>query len=328
MMKKRWLALVLALALLASLVVHGLAATGAGGKTINLTPGAEYRVVVKDIPTFTFLKLGPIRLFSGSVNGGALKQVVINENGLNTAVLQCNDKDLRALKLTVNEATKEIKLDMATFLFCRSFEKDSVTLVVNAPVKALQMGGAAPVDYQSASVSAFNLNMSGSGKGDFAFGSLDRLTANVSGSGHLTFAGKGAARAEYTISGSGNFNAQGLPAKALDAKISGSGHVAQTMATGSTTALRVSGSAAIALEGGAGQADYDVSGSAAIHAYGMEAKNVAVKLSGSVLLEQKFASGAGKLSGEASGASIIRYINLPNVENLKTTGSVKLEEGK
>jgi len=186
---------------------------------------------------------GEYSLAAGSVT------IVIDENGQNTVSLAGSGSGMQHYRLSVDEARKEIRLNMARGAI-RMVDTRNIVLTVNAPVNSVRVSGSASVTYHDASVSSFSLQASGSCRGNFSFAQpLGRLDVRLSGSSNFTFAGA-AEQVDYSASGSSRIHALGLTAQHVNLRMSGSGNVSQGFAAeGGTFSGSASGSSRIAYTG-------------------------------------------------------------------------------
>jgi len=203
---------------------------------------------------------GPYKIAAG----GPVQVITIAENGANTAVLSGGANALNRIRFTVDEAAREIRVQME-FPGSWNFRGD-VALTVGAPVDSIDISGSVSVDYRDATVSTFKLDASGSSKGNYSFtGDLKTLNVKTGGSGRDSFAF----------------------AKPLD-----------------SLEVRASGSSDFTFSGSVKQAEYNLGGSATIRAFDLAAQEVTVRSAGSCEIEQGFApegklggsmSGSGKI---------------------------------
>jgi Protein of unknown function (DUF2807). len=146
---------------------------------------------------------------------------------------------------------------------------------------------------------------------------LNALRFSGSGDAYIdAFSGK---RFVCVISGSGGVKAD-LDYSSIDLSCSGSGGFDATMKARELI-LRCSGSGEAYLQGAIDAADFDLSGSAAIRARDLAAREASVKMSGSGVVELR---AKDKLSATVSGSGRITYWGDPKMDT-RTSGSARIE---
>ena len=146
-------------------------------------------------------------------------ELVIDESLPREVVLAADENIAAYINVDYNAGAGEIVIDLKQRVV---FTPTKLSIVVGAPVRALDVNGAWHFTYDCPSVTACEVSVNGASNGKLAFGALEALRVDVNGASDIKLAGT-AKLANLTINGAANIRAFDLAAVAADVTINGAG---------------------------------------------------------------------------------------------------------